>query len=391
MENKFLYGIRNPLDLTILLTVFYLIIFPLSSFIYETYQGEIFSNANSLRFLYLKIFYISVSFMSLWAVFEKKINRKSFSFFEFLLIINITLMLLVYFNSKRLMCLISIFSIFSLYLLFNNMRLTSKINNLLILILTLFLVAPIFLYPFQNFIYYQFFYADSFRGFSGSRTDYGYLTSIVIILTIISNIQLRLKVVLLAVNFVPLAIAQSRAAYLSVIISIMFIVYWSGIDFKGLVRRWFLPIMACVVLFVGLTLFSYRLTDLFADRGGRLLLWSSSLSVIENNLWFGSGDFYQQLLLPGSAVPIEPHNSILQSLLNFGIIGTSAWYLLISNHFQQLNWRGKVFLVNWFVFGMFHTSLDAFLFVPENLIGLLLAIRFGSFVNNSRSESSNEE
>lgn len=381
---KLFYGVFNPLDLTIILTILYMMVLPISTVIYETVHEAVFKGASDLRIMYLKIFFLLYFTLAMWAFNIKDLQIRNFRLFEFILLLNIGIIIFFYIINinPRPMFIISIIMIISIYFTYSKKFVNSNIVNLLIFILLIFIIAPIFFFPFQKYLHYQFNFADSFRGFSASRTDYGYLTSTIIILIIASNMHTKIKVFLFFIAFIPLAMSQSRAAFVSVVASGVMAVHWSGIDLKDLVRRWVMPIIICCIIFVTSILSSLRLEDLFSDRGGRLQLWVLSIKTIEQNFWFGSGDFYQQLLLPKSIIPIEPHNSILQSLINFGVIGTTLWYLLIYIHFSQLGWRGKIFIVNWFFFGMFQTSMDAYLFVPEGLVSLLLAVRLGSVKNN---------
>ena len=119
---------------------------------------------------------------------------------------------------------------------------------------------------------------------------------------------------------------------------------------------------------------------MFQDTGSRLSIWLVSIDKISENMLFGSGAFYQNVNVGNAPIPglIEPHNSVLQSLLNFGVIPTLLWFLIFFKFYISLCRNGRVFLIFWLVFGMFHPGFDAFLMTPFTIIVFLFAIFFGS-------------
>lgn len=228
--------------------------------------------------------------------------------------------------------------------------------------------------PFE--VPFDLYYANSYRGFSASRTDYGYFVGITI-LTLMAR-PFRTSWVLILALFAGMVLSESRAALISIIVSVAYLQLslWSE---RKTAKVWL--VFSLVVLALLATTFGSeyygRGVTLFEDSGSRQEILEASLKKASESMLFGSGAFYQSVYVWGDYW-VEPHNSVLQSIINFGIIATSLWFAIIYKIYVVLYPVGRCFLLYWIIFGLFHPGFDAFLFVPLSFLALLLAIYFGS-------------
>src|SRR3989344_2423335 len=258
-------------------------------------------------------------------------------------------------------------------------RVKTSINlSIVAWMLIAFLLAPLLVLIFPELfkIPFKLNAFDSFRGFSSSRTDYGYLVGIAILI-LVSRPALVSLVFIPAMLFV-LMLSGNRAALLSVAIASAYSMTASR--YKGSsVIVWIGLFTACAYL---LTIFlgeGYleRGVTLFQDSGDRLKILAASIDKVYANILFGSGAFYQNVYVSSIGRIVEPHNSDLQSILNFGLIATMFCNLVVAKTYFSFNAVGRSFLLYWLIFGLFHPGYDAFLFTPESFIPLLLAVHCG--------------
>lgn len=238
----------------------------------------------------------------------------------------------------------------------------------------------LFDFPFELYM------VDSFRGFSSSRTDYGYLVGIGILMLVVRPASAR-WIFLLAMFFV-LLLSESRAALVSVIVSSAYLLMASGYR-RSRVLLGLVPLVVgsyLVVAYFGSEYSRREISSLFEDTGQRVAILEASLEKASHSILFGSGAFYQSVDA-WIGYTVEAHNSILQSVLNFGIFATFSWYAMLGKTYFSFNPTGRSFLLYWLIFGLFQPGFDAFLFTPEGFIPLLLAIHFGSCEAKSAEHS----
>lgn len=227
-----------------------------------------------------------------------------------------------------------------------------------------------------NFDYFlQLYTYDSFRGFTLDRIQFSYLTGLLILMIYIQN-KIRLKYIILFILLVGLLLAQSRASIVALFISLIFY-HISSI-------KTILIITIALFLF-GITwlIFGTRV-DLIGDPGGRIeIIYSAIETIFSSNfitVLFGSGNLYT-LAVNG----VQPHNSILQSVLDFGIILTFLWSFILIRFFNVINYEAKTFFIYLVVFGMFQTGFSAFVFLPITLTGYLIVLYFNNRGRNDNT------
>lgn len=246
-------------------------------------------------------------------------------------------------------------------------------------LLIVFLLAPLLILfvPDLFQVPFNLYTLDSFRGFASSRTDYGYLLGILVLLLLVQSGAS--KWVILPAAFLALVLSENRAAFSAVIVSLFYLAVTVGYR-RSTVFVWillFVGAFGLVSAYLGVDYLEKRGVTFFDDSGDRLEIVVTSLEqAFEKNVLFGTGAFYQNVDVSSIGRVVEPHNSILQSILNFGLIPTLLWYALVVTTYFKFRSAGRSFLLYWFVFGLFHPGYDAFLFTPESMIPLLLAVHF---------------
>lgn len=246
-------------------------------------------------------------------------------------------------------------------------------------LLVAFLLAPLLILFFPNLfqIPFDLYTLNSFRGFASSRTDYGYLLGILVLLLLVQSGPS--KWLILPAAFLALVLSENRAAFFAAIISLSYLAATVG-SRRSAVFVWillFVGALGLVSIYLGIDYLGKRGVTFFDDSGDRLEILTASLEqAFAKNFLFGAGAFYQNVDIPSIGRVVEPHNSILQSILNFGLISTLLWYALVATIYFKIRPAGRSFLLYWFVFGLFHPGYDAFLFTPESMVPLLLAVHF---------------
>ena len=275
----------------------------------------------------------------------------------------------------------SVMAPFFTVLIFHVFPRTNTNINLFIVrwVLIVFLLSPLLVFFLQPLfdIPFELYRLDSFRGFSDSRTDYGYLVGIAILMLVIRPAPIRF--IFLPAMFFILVLSESRAALLSVIIAAVYLL--TALRYKGSTAVvWAALLVGCFYLLA--IYFDWGLLErgvtLFEDTSHRKEIFTASFQKAFDNILFGSGAFYQNVYVSSIGTIIEPHNSVLQSILNFGVIPTIFWFLIVGKAYFSFNAVGRAFLLYWLIFGLFHPGYDAFLFSPESFIPLLLAVHFGT-------------
>jgi hypothetical protein len=249
--------------------------------------------------------------------------------------------------------------------------------GLIIALLVIYIVAPIALFYFPTMfgIEFDLISLDSFRGFAESRTDYGYIAGIVILMLMARPSPIMWLV--LPVLFFGIILSENRASLVAIVVTTSYLLTTNQ---KLSLRANRIPLILFVIS-ISLLIYYFgsataeRGVALLDDSGDRVDITYASLDLAARNFLFGAGGFYQQVTVFGSAV--EPHNAILQSVINFGVFTTLFWYLMVLKLFLSMNPNGRAFILYAFLFGMFHPAFDAFLFVPESLLAMLSAVYFG--------------
>jgi hypothetical protein len=246
-------------------------------------------------------------------------------------------------------------------------------------LLIAFLLAPLLILSSPSLFQLPFnlYTLDSFRGFSSSRTDYGYLLGILVLILLVQSGPS--KWVILPATFLALVLSENRAAFFAVIISLSYLAATVG-SRRSAVFVWillFVGALGLASIYLGIDYLEKRGVTFFDDSGDRMEIVVTSLErAFDKNFLFGAGAFYQNVDVSSIGRVVEPHNSILQSILNFGLIPTLLWYALLATTYFKFRPAGRSFLLYWFVFGLFHPGYDAFLFTPESMVPLLLAVHF---------------
>ena len=255
----------------------------------------------------------------------------------------------------------------------------TNFNNKFYFFLLFFCLSPILLYIFQkiiildNFQIPPLYVFGSFRGFSFDRIEYSLMLGYCLILIMARKKSFNFAIFLIAGY--GLILSESRAALLSLWVSISYIFY--GKKYWGLINIFFL-ICAAILVFGG-----DRADDLLLS-GDREVLYLNSLDYIFSNpiqTFFGSGSLYTP---PSGGV--VPHNSIFQTVLNFGFIGLSIWILLLKDFWHNLNRLGRGVFIYINFFGLMHPGFDGFYFLPMVALGYFIAIGISNSTTDLKYE-----
>ncbi len=317
----------------------------------------------------------------LWAIFDYGIKRLVYENFPLTLLASIMAMWVsVAIGTDTLSPMVGLATVLTVatFHVFRRSPIRAGGPDLVTVIPVCYLLVPLVILALPDWIDLPFdLYAfDSFRGFGFSRTDYGYLASVSILMLV--NKRTALKWPFIALLLVGLALSENRAALLSLLFAVT-LFFWPRIGIPYRVPVWSIfmgGIVAGIILgfdFSG----GDRGVGFLQDSGGREEIFSMAWSATFEHPWFGSGGFYQTIMTSDGR-SVEAHNALLQSVLNFGIVTTLLWYGLVFRLYCSLRPHGRLFLVNWAIFGIFHPGFDAFLFVPESFFSLLLAVRYGA-------------
>ena len=263
-----------------------------------------------------------------------------------------------------------------------------KIQKIFIYVLCLYLLVPLLIHilhatvTFEKYFLFDFapqlYIVDTFRGFTLDRVQYSFLSGIALILLLFNRKNIKYQKLLIYLLLFGLFISMARASLVALILAFTYYEFFGNIKRKT--KKKFLFIIGVLVL-IGLAyLFSSRM-ELFADGGNRIKIINDSLSMILNDglktLLFGYGEYYTTL-----HNGVYPHNSVLQTVLNFGLIITSLWLIMLWQLFTKLSVKSKVMFIYIFTFGLFHAGFSAFVFIPITLFGYLCVL-----ILNNKEES----
>lgn len=357
----------------ILLTLLVMIILPVMSNFQRLDRNEILNQ----RLMWLTWYYSILVIMGCYALYSYGLRRLAtdrYSIFMSLCLLSFLISILLGGANFKPMMFFAPFFIVLTFHVFK--RINSKDNSKIIAsLLIVYLLAPLLLYFFPCLFYIPFdlYTLSSFRGFASSRTTYAYAAGIAVLILVARPFPIRWAIVPLLL--LGLVLSESRAAILSTLVSIAYLLTFDHS------RKYFFRVWMMFFLFSSFFLINYyggeyhqRQVSMFEYSGGREQIIMASIEKSLDNILFGKGSFYQSVDV---GYRVEPHNSILQSVINFGVIPTFFWLLMIGKTYISINSVGRAFLLYWFIFGMFHPGFDAFLFVPESFFALLLAVHFG--------------
>lgn len=220
----------------------------------------------------------------------------------------------------------------------------------------------------------------SFRGFTESRTSYSMLCGFLIIYTILFKRMNFSAVFLVFVLSFALLISASRSSLVALALIAMFFMR----------SRLFLYVSLVVgpVSVLLLSLITARV-EVFGDPGQRLQILYSTIEYLWSNsnvFFFGYEGFFSDL----SEIGIEglrPHSSILNSILNHGVLVTACWLIFISGCLSSIDVKGRSVLAYFLVIGIFHNEFDAYFFGVEQLLAFFMAARLGVNYDNSDTRS----
>lgn len=195
-----------------------------------------------------------------------------------------------------------------------------KTFNILIYLLVAYMIAPLIIftanYIVSNSCYFdvdyfiQLYTYDSFRGFTLDRIQFSYLAGLLFLMLYLQN-SIKYKYIILLMLLIGLFLAQSRASIVALFISLIFL-------YRGNIKNSLLISFGILMFSIFWYIYAARV-DLIGDPGDRIGIIYSSISTIFLNdiltLLFGSGNLYTM-----ANNGVQPHNSILQTMLDFGIV-----------------------------------------------------------------------
>lgn len=203
----------------------------------------------------------------------------------------------------------------------------------------------------------NFYWYGDLRGFAYDRVEYAFVVGLSIyVLAIRTDISRFFKFFAFLSLAVVLMLANTRFVFLALFTA--FLVNY-GFSKKGL-----FTLVLTVVAFLLLLIFVRE--DPFVS--GRIEIISMTADYLSRNphvLIFGKGTMYTDL-----GAGIVPHNFILQTVLNFGLLGLFLYTIFLLHIYYKLPRTGRGLMSYILTYGMFHPGLDAFMVQP--LIGLSL-------------------
>ena len=265
-------------------------------------------------------------------------------------------------NKIQLNLIYALLFMYFIYYIKNNINI--RVSNFFYYALLIFCISPVFLLIFQNYIYLKnfppLFMFESFRGFSFDRIEYSIMAGYALILILTKD---RVNYFYFSILIYGLVLSESRAGLLSLFCAINFIFY----------KRKALIWLNILFIIFGIILILYgNRSEALIESGGRFDLIEYSFNHIFSSLpqmLFGAGELYSSP--PDSIIP---HNSIIQTALNFGLIGLMFWIIFIILLFRGLSRTGKGFIIFLNIFGFMHPGFDGFYFLPMIALGYLLSI-----------------
>ena len=224
-------------------------------------------------------------------------------------------------------------------------------------------IIPVFLIFLDINFLPPFYWFDGFRGMAFDRVEYAFFVGLAFMVLIITEDDYNLKFWFFLIGLSYCAIiSQTRFLFLAIFLSI--ICFW------GLNKK-IIPSLLLLIIIVWLGATFGGREDILVT--GRSELYVDYFEYIKNNVFlliFGASQFYQSYN-QGDV----PHNFILQSILNWGLMGLVAWLIMIGKFYIEMDRGGKSLIVYLFSFGLFHPGVDAYLVTP--IVALVFLISMG--------------
>lgn len=243
------------------------------------------------------------------------------------------------------------------------------IKKIIIYTLVIYTVTPLLIYIIHSLLTFEKYFAfefipqlyivDSFRGFTLDRIQYSFLVGILMLFLLFKRKDIENNKIILLILIIGLFLAISRASILALIIALIFY----NMHYHRKKKKRLITFFISIFFFIIIAYFFSNRVDVLSDGGDRLSLLAHSIHKIFENGYIsfliGNGDFYTTYLNG-----LYPHNAILQSVMDFGMIVTTLWLVVLYRFFYILNIKAKTMFIYISTFGMFHPNFSAFTFMP---------------------------
>ena len=262
------------------------------------------------------------------------------------------------------------YGIFVAYILFNYIPskrfskffISVRFEFLFILVFSIWVLIPVLIVgvkyaltasPYFTGWHYQLYFSDGIRGFALDNVQYGFGAGLLLTYLLIIKCK-SLVLTMLAISAVLLS--NSNAVFVAFFLSSMYLFMGkSSLVIKILIL--FLSIFPLVALVFFINFNDPRL-ELF------LLVYEEFLSDPIRMIFIGNMQFFSTV-----NVVHQPHNFLLQTMLNFGVITAILFVVLLFRFFMSLSHESRATLIYVYMFGAFHAGFSIFLYTPVTLLG----------------------
>lgn len=230
-------------------------------------------------------------------------------------------------------------------------------------------VAAIFYFIDPSFFIFPVKVFDSFRGFSFDRVELSFLLACFLCYAIY-----RRRFLTGGLIFFLVVLTESRSGILSVFLIILF---YSSSKYRIII------LLSTIMMVPILFMISSRADDLMSvsQRVQLALVALDYDSGSIKRIVFGSGALYSNIN------GWVPHNNIIQTYLNFGIVGLVANILFVFFLLTKISRKNFGILLVYIVFGLSHQDLEIFSYTVENIVWLafFLSLRGAASYRNAIS------
>lgn len=160
------------------------------------------------------------------------------------------------------------------------------------------------------------------------------------------------------INLASLLISQSRTGLIALIFSVLFLVYSYLLDRKYL----FLLFSIILIYLFGIFFLNFpfpRSIDIMHDFITRQDIWHCAIMAIKKSIFFGYGNQYYLTAAYTfhHYLTYHSHNIFLESLLSYGIFGTTILLFTAIRYFFSGSKFLKALIISIFLFGIFDVTL----------------------------------
>lgn len=315
----------------------------------------------------IKTLYLSLIFFFIFSL--RKFNTKVsiFNLIIYLLSFLIIFHSLVLGNMKLSLLFGCFFYILIHYHLILNQHSFSKFNDIFSLSLKTFILLPIAVICFNLIFYssvysinsnFQVLFIDSLRGFFLDNVTFGYYAGLLFLSSFL------LKQYFYSLLFASLAcFAFSNAVFVAVFCTFLYFVF----NQKNFLFLFVLGLIFFFILLYTLSISDYEYRLIILENFYNHFISDISLIFLGSGMIFSSIDSHQ------------PHNSILQTLLDFGLLGLLLYFISSLFFLLKSNFYSRIIFIYIFIFGLFHAGFNLFSINPMPFFGYMLAIMFNSF------------